>query len=806
MFLQANPGRGKSNEEKAELGQKYRIGEEVMPKVEIKRESSADAADRRMIEEVRDMSLREAGVRGSGTNERGVRHRHRESSRDVREAETRPRTREQERRRRRGNQSSTGDGVDRAAGSADSRSQARHIEHQSSLRSLISNSDVDSAEMEAEILRQITEEGLLDGIDLENLDVAQEDELSERIADAYRRRHGHNLRSRDSRTDDSREPTTVQPEQERPRHREQQRSPPTQSTTHSSHPPISRPHLFEAYPTGNGHRRRTSSEHRRQTSPSVNTSAAYLSTDNHRQAARSVTDLSERSRTTTDVRARPTDNVRRTTDPLQGNVVDGHRRLISHSRQSSASSAANTPAEVSSPREIAQPNPRTQSHNEPPPAVETQRDPISDRHIDHERRAPYPLQDLNTTARDPTSALPASPRSYAEPLITCGRCGTSNIAYDLHHYCPQCEDGQYTLCHRCYLQGKGCLYWFGFGKAASYYYQRQGTQGTYPSSHPLPHILLGHRYLQPLPESRLVSNSQLTSSDPRKRLQEGFFCSNCSAFANQCYWKCDVCNDGEWGFCNPCVNQEKCCTHPLLPVAHTSVVSKLDRPLNVTSHSSFTPVPRIAELQSESNRIPLNCRISCEICTCPIPPSATRFHCPQCNNGDYDICTPCYLRLISSNRITQENGDKGWRKCPQGHRMTVIGFEDGPLGQQRVLVKGLVGGHAWKDDQPVAELVDTETGTWRWRDEGTLKTIPADTPSHSPSLTASELAYPPSGGAGLAAVALWAYWPEEGADDELGFPRHAEIREAVNINGDWFWGVYCGRGGLWPGGYARVIR
>ena len=56
---------------------------------------------------------------------------------------------------------------------------------------------------------------------------------------------------------------------------------------------------------------------------------------------------------------------------------------------------------------------------------------------------------------------------------------------------------------------------------------------------------------------------------------------------------------------------------------------------------------------------------------------------------------------------------------------------------------------------------------------------------------------------GLTAVALWAYWPPEGAGDELGFPKGAEIREAVDINGDWFEGFYCGRGGLVAGGLCE---
>ena len=45
-------------------------------------------------------------------------------------------------------------------------------------------------------MRQIMEDGLLDGIDLNNLDIAQEDEISERIAQAYRRRQEQKRRER----------------------------------------------------------------------------------------------------------------------------------------------------------------------------------------------------------------------------------------------------------------------------------------------------------------------------------------------------------------------------------------------------------------------------------------------------------------------------------------------------------------------------------------------------------------------------------------------------------------------------------
>lgn len=66
---------------------------------------------------------------------------------------------------------------------------------------------------------------------------------------------------------------------------------------------------------------------------------------------------------------------------------------------------------------------------------------------------------------------------------------------------------------------------------------------------------------------------------------------------------------------------------------------------------------------------------------------------------------------------------------------------------------------------------------------------------------------PPDGGIGLVYYGRWNYFPEgalEGKD--LCFPRQAEIREAEDINGDWLWGVYAGRTGLFPASYVSFLR
>ncbi|KAI4111121.1 MAG: hypothetical protein LQ339_000849 [Xanthoria mediterranea] len=66
MYLQANPGRDRTQEEQNELRSKYKPGEQVMPPLRVEK---VDAVDERMLAEVREMSLRDAGVRSSGARE-----------------------------------------------------------------------------------------------------------------------------------------------------------------------------------------------------------------------------------------------------------------------------------------------------------------------------------------------------------------------------------------------------------------------------------------------------------------------------------------------------------------------------------------------------------------------------------------------------------------------------------------------------------------------------------------------------------------------------------------------------------------
>lgn len=145
-----------------------------------------------------------------------------------------------------------------------------------------------------------------------------------------------------------------------------------------------------------------------------------------------------------------------------------------------------------------------------------------------------------------------------------------------------------------------------------------------------------------------------------------------------------------------------------------------------------------------------------------------------------------------------------WRRCPRGHRMSIVGFEDREGGPRRLVVRDFAGGWALKEDGPDgAEAYRSgpvPTGQWKWKEEDGTPAIQT-----SAARQAAMNLVPPDGGVGLRTQALWSRFPAEGVPDELAFPRNAIVTEVENINGDWYWGVYAGKKGLFPGNFVRII-
>lgn len=767
-YLRANPDKGKTEVEKADIAKHYKPGDEVLVPVQVE-VVEEDSEDERLMREVREMSMENVDpeVARRRRAEREARHRRRRE-------EDRHAPEELGRRQQ----------PSRWASQHAQLTEARlrqhdpedsQIEHQPSLRSLLSASEADPQDVQAEILQSIYQEGMLEGIDLDNLTTVQEEELTERIADAYRRRQRERRRERD-----------------RSRNREQRSSRPTTSGSSGgapnrtppqveaggrgearSRPPIARPHLFQQNleAGGRGHARSQSSTSQRNDRADERTSGGHTTADS--PASRSATDLSPRTSSNEGQRAgrrRLSSTGRSATDPRDGVSRDQMNRMrtrsnetriqadktsrpTTHARRAAQRSANNSASSLPLPSQpdpapIATSAPLVASPPSSPPATFTSRHEYAVRPA--VSRAAFALETV------PDTAAGAKPESA--PQMNCNRCEKPTIQHDLHYNCSTClPDPGFNLCLRCYRAGQGCKHWFGFGFRAYDRFSRSAypPEG-YPPGYDRPHVLTPRRYLQP--DINAGSGSKL-------ELQEGAFCETCLTPTNESYWYCAICLEGAWGYCASCTKQGLHCPHPLMPISHLSAQHHHD-----PSKVAFVGIPHLRQ----DSYVALPVLTDCDVCARPIPPNSTRYHCYECNEGDYDVCNDCYSTLVASGKISYANGPSGWRRCLNNHRMVVLGYRDTDGGGHlRTIVQDRIGGTAFREDEV--------------------------------SLSGRQPAggYPPDGGVGMRCLAMYNYWPGEGVEDELAFPKNAEVREVEDRNGDWFWGVYGGKGGLFPSNHVR---
>lgn len=667
-----------------------------------------------------------------------------------------------------------------------------------------------------ELARQIQEEGILDGLDLDNIDLTRDDELSRRVTEAYRRRQRERSRQETARRSNNgaSRPTELSPNDSRRmvpdgggRAGSRSRDGSRPASGHDrledrSRPPLANQSNLEVHEPGRRTRRRTGSGGRSATAP------VFYSGIEARPAARSQTDLVPR--------VQQSDAV---TPPWQ---VSGERRSSSTpSVPAPLLPAAEPPSSASHNASFADRAPQwnpaagessASSHREPASMAQPRAHRPSELAVVHSA--------VSSPLSSPTLSGHPRPRSqlYPEPSITCSRCGKAHIEYELHYHCAICAGGQWNMCLDCYRAGKGCLYWFGFGHGAWSKWEKAQQQD---ESLARPHMLTASRYLPP-PSTPGGADGRrtLTANDPRTRLETGTFCARCFAWTNLCYWRCDVCNEGDWGYCNNCVNQGKSCTHMLLPLSHEAPPAagrprsprSLGRPATATIFSG-------PQASSMGPFKPLTFRTRCDVCRDPIAPSQVRYHCFSCTSmlvpnappGDYDICASCYDDVVASGQISAENGHSGWRRCLGGHRMAVIGFVEGKVGQWRYVERDLVGGRALRSE-PVEDGEGLQVWSWRRGDETWQRLVTTDVSGTAPPATPGSGArgftqgLPPDGGSGMRAHARWAWYPQAAADDELLFPRGAEVREIEDVNGDWFFGTYMGAKGLFPAPYVRMLE
>ncbi|KAI1432921.1 hypothetical protein GGR50DRAFT_671446 [Xylaria sp. CBS 124048] len=868
IFLASNPDKVRPKAEQDELREKYKPDDNVLPRLNIPERSAeerrADQLDRQLIDQAREMSLRDAGVETSSRRRRehsrsdgGSRagpgrdrsrgdqetrhHARREDERRDRASSNRmlhPGLLPADERRHHRSQSRHSTGMRQSRDSSVSRT--RHVEHQASIRSLINSSNIGSRDLEREIdelARQIQAEGLLDGLDLDNLDLSHNDELSRKITEAYRRQQRERMRA-GTRT------------------RSHPRTPSSQSQNAL---PLPRPAVTDTLRPGTGtsSRPRSSSMHTRGVSlgnqiddrsrrNDTSTTRLGAHIDYERQQGRRTSSTGARSANDA---TRPSTSERRPAARSRSSDPSS-RQSSSADRQGSVDMPA---VEIPSGGPLSGPGEQfnddttglsfrgraaaTIHHQNPvpPPLFSTSDNSSSE--STHRRRAPslvapqHPLPSLGLITSPTLRAHQHQARSqyYQEPSISCSRCQRTHIEYEIHYNCAQCAGGRWNICRKCYREGKGCHHWYGFGYAAMKKWERQRATVGYPLDPP--HLLTANRYLPPhSTPGGAEGRKTLTTEDPSQRLESGLFCTRCSAWTNECHWRCDVCNEGDWGFCHPCVNQGYICTHPLLPLTYVPSPSPSPSPLaSPALHGpSTTPPgspgemragrPRAATLFKGPNATiagnyrPLTFMVTCDICREHIPPSDHRYHCNACTSsivpeaqpGDYDVCVECYHGLVRDGRLSSDNGPTGWRRCLHGHRMSMVGFVEEDGGQRRVVLQDIVGGYGLSIE---AHEIDRTLQRWCWYVNGSkiqrLATVDvAASPPEQLRRHGDE--FPPDGGAGSRGAAVWSWYPAPDADDELMFPRGAEVREIEDVNGDWCFGSYMGAKGLFPTPYVRI--
>ncbi|KAK5118413.1 hypothetical protein LTR62_002927 [Meristemomyces frigidus] len=736
-YLNAHPDRAKSDAEKAEMRLEYKPGDDVIPKVEP-RQDETDSEEERMITQARELSM-------AGVDPVSARRRAERATRSGRE--DRERRRHDEGGRRHLDSSSR---LQQPRQAELSEAHLRQhtgnepqIEHQPSLRSLLSASPIESLDVQQEILQSITAEGLLDGLDLDNLTPEQEDQLTERIAEAYRRRQRRRDRSspRDHREQRENVTPSLTAAGAGARDRHHVRSGSASEQQSRLRPPIARPHMFEH------DRQHPDSRHQRSNSATTQHSsrAATLNEPVPSQAARSATDLTEQTRTdeTRQERQRALSNATRsTTDPVE------HRAQVHRMRTSTA--RARDTEDGMRPRalEVVRQQGRPTNNS----SLSSAATGVS---LATQEGGQF-IRPAQSNAAFAPELVASTPVTASVPPVKCNGCNATNIQHDLHYQCSKCQDGTFVLCLACYREEKGCDHWFGFGFKAEQRWHASAPAGRRSYGDEPPHVLQPRRY------NRAVGNT--TSTDHNvSQPEEGAFCETCHTPANECYWYCPDCLEGAWGYCDRCVQQGKHCTHPLLPVAH---ISTMHRPFADPTRATFVPMPHLRP----DSYVLWPVATHCDICQNKVPAHKTHFHCFECSKGNYDICTDCYYNLVATGKISQTNGPNGWRRCLQGHRMAVIGFQNVMSGGQlRTMVSAPVGG-------------------WRHKDTSTTQ---ARQPLALDAAT------------GNRCLAAYNYFPRNEGNDDLVFPKNAEISEVYEDHPEWFSGIYCGKLGLFPSSHVR---
>ncbi|KAK6536721.1 hypothetical protein TWF281_000940 [Arthrobotrys megalospora] len=220
-----------------------------------------------------------------------------------------------------------------------------------------------------------------------------------------------------------------------------------------------------------------------------------------------------------------------------------------------------------------------------------------------------------------TTALPPAQAIVMEtPQVNCDICRTSHIESNVHFHCSICRGDDFDICQRCFVDGDRC---------------------------PGQHEMISRKW-----------NAHTGT------MEKGIFCdtATCKKMCNEIFWSCSTCttSTGTYKYCPECVNSATSCNHDL--VAFSASAQTLRRfGLGTFSYRQAFQTPPSELVQPA----PVSVTTRCDLCSEPIAPSTTYFHCRSCHDADWDCHTACLAHYLPRNH-------DGIAKCLAHHPLQAL--------------------------------------------------------------------------------------------------------------------------------------
>ncbi|KAF3922091.1 hypothetical protein ABW20_dc0109265 [Dactylellina cionopaga] len=205
--------------------------------------------------------------------------------------------------------------------------------------------------------------------------------------------------------------------------------------------------------------------------------------------------------------------------------------------------------------------------------------------------------DTSGTSRRPSAMVSTVHIPTDTPQVNCDACATPHIQSGVHYHCSICQNDDYDICQNCFLNRN--------------------------SRCPGRHEMIARRY-----------------NVETHQMEKGIFCdtTSCRKNCNDMFWSCSACttNTGTFKYCPDCVNNATSCNHDL--VAFSTNPEILRRCGLAPSRNGSSYLQRARDLVQPA---PVSVTTRCDLCSQPINPSTTYFHCRACHGADWDCHTFC---------------------------------------------------------------------------------------------------------------------------------------------------------------------